>query len=37
MIGPPVAGLPMLAKRIPAITPPFTLEEAFETTKPTDW
>ncbi|XWN35645.1 MAG: YifB family Mg chelatase-like AAA ATPase [Roseivirga sp.] len=33
MIGPPGAGKTMLAKRIPPILPPFTLEEALETTK----
>ena len=33
MIGPPGAGKTMLAKRIPSILPPFTLEEALETTK----
>ncbi|MEL6539268.1 MAG: YifB family Mg chelatase-like AAA ATPase [Bacteroidota bacterium] len=33
MIGPPGAGKTMLAKRIPSILPPFTIEEALETTK----
>lgn len=33
MIGPPGAGKTMLAKRLPSILPPLTLEEALETTK----
>jgi magnesium chelatase family protein len=33
MIGPPGAGKTMLAKRIPSILPPLTLQESLETTK----
>jgi magnesium chelatase family protein len=32
-IGPPGAGKTMLAKRIPTILPPMSLEEAIETTR----
>lgn len=33
MVGPPGAGKSMMAKRMPGILPPLTLEEALETTK----
>lgn len=33
MVGPPGAGKSMLAKRMPGILPPLTLQEALETTK----
>ena len=33
LIGPPGAGKTMLAKRLPTILPPLTLEESLETTK----
>ena len=33
LVGPPGAGKSMLAKRLPTILPPMTLEEALETTK----
>ncbi len=33
MIGPPGAGKTMLAKRLPSIIPPLSLQEALETTK----
>ncbi|MCM1035347.1 MAG: YifB family Mg chelatase-like AAA ATPase [Paludibacter sp.] len=33
MIGPPGAGKSMMAKRLPGILPPMTLDEALETTK----
>jgi magnesium chelatase family protein len=33
MVGPPGSGKSMMAKRVPSILPPFTLEEALETTK----
>ncbi|MDN3668686.1 YifB family Mg chelatase-like AAA ATPase [Echinicola jeungdonensis] len=33
MVGPPGAGKTMIAKRLPSILPPLTLQEALETTK----
>ena len=33
LIGPPGAGKTMLAKRLPSILPPMTIQEALETTK----
>lgn len=33
MVGPPGSGKSMMAKRVPSILPPFTLDEALETTK----
>ena len=33
MVGPPGSGKSMMARRIPSVLPPFTLEEALETTK----
>jgi len=33
MVGPPGAGKTMMARRLPTILPPFSLEEAIETTK----
>jgi magnesium chelatase family protein len=33
MVGPPGSGKSMIAKRVPSILPPMTLEEALETTK----
>ena len=33
LVGPPGAGKSMMAKRLPTIMPPMTLEEALETTK----
>lgn len=32
MVGPPGSGKSMMAKRVPSILPPFTMEEALETT-----
>lgn len=32
MVGPPGSGKSMIAKRVPSILPPFTMEEALETT-----
>jgi magnesium chelatase family protein len=32
MVGPPVAGKTMLARRLPTILPPLSIEEALETT-----
>lgn len=33
MVGPPGAGKTMIARRLPTVLPPFTFEEALETTK----
>ncbi|MDH6341486.1 magnesium chelatase family protein [Parabacteroides sp. PFB2-12] len=33
LVGPPGSGKSMMAKRLPSILPPFTLEESLETTK----
>jgi magnesium chelatase family protein len=33
LIGPPGSGKTMLAKRLPSILPPMTMQEALETTK----
>ena len=33
LVGPPGSGKSMMAKRVPSILPPFTLDEALETTK----
>jgi magnesium chelatase family protein len=33
MVGPPGSGKTMMARRLPAILPPFTLDESLETTK----